>query len=123
VQPGVHHPRARALRWHLPLAFPRASGLADRVYAASRIELSLYGTRRSCDEVSGTTDVSLLDSRFIGCRLEGDGGLCTPDQSALVDVTWQVPYLPGPATFEQVVLAAETPRPAMTSSPLSRTRT
>jgi hypothetical protein len=79
---------------------------ADRVYAASRIELSLYGTSKSCEQVSGTAEVSLLDSRFIGCRLEGDGGLCTPDQSAFVDVTWQVAFRPGPATFEQVVLPA-----------------
>jgi hypothetical protein len=88
----------------IPTSLSPTAPVADRVYAASRIELSLYGTSKSCGEASGTANVSLIDNRFIGCHLEGDGGLCTPDQSDFVDATWQVTYLPGPATFEQVVL-------------------
>jgi hypothetical protein len=86
----------------IPTSLAPNAPIADRVYAASRIELSLYGTSKSCGEASGTANVSLIDTRFIGCHLEGDGGLCTPDQSDFIDL-WPT-YLPGPATFEQVVL-------------------
>jgi hypothetical protein len=78
---------------------------ADRIFEATRIELSLYGTSTSCVAASGKADVSLIDARIIGCRLAADGGLCTRQQTGLVDSNWP-PYKPGPATFEQVVLMA-----------------
>ncbi len=78
---------------------------SDRIFAVLRLEMSLYGTRTSCIETSGTANVSLLDSRIVGCDVEGDGGACTNDQSEFVDLTWPK-FVPGPATFEQVLLSA-----------------
>jgi len=94
--PGGYGPIATSLS-----SRPR---IADRIFAVARIGLSLYGTYTSCVEARGTADVSLIDRRFVGCSIEGDGGLCSPDEAAFVDATW-VTFLPGSATFDQVELS------------------
>jgi hypothetical protein len=101
-------PMNEAVAFDLPVDLTGTCGQAapgaDRIFEASRIELSLYGTSTSCTEAAGTADVSLLDGRIVGCGLKEDGGLCTPDQSAFVDSRWPT-LQPGAATFEQVMLA------------------
>ena len=79
----------------------------SRLFVALRIELSLYGTNLSCTEVSGTATVPLLDTRIVGCDLGGDGGPCTPSQTAFLDSDYP-DYTVGAAAYHQVMLPGET---------------
>ena len=77
----------------------------DRIYIASRTELSLYGTSTSCTDTSGTAIVTLIDSHVIGCNVENDGGTCAQTQWGFIDSNRTV-FVPGAATFTQKVLTA-----------------
>jgi hypothetical protein len=72
-----------------------------------RIELSLYGTNQSCTEVSGTATVPVLNTRVVGCDVDGDGGLCTPEEAGFLDSEFPK-YTVSAAAYRQVMLPGET---------------
>lgn len=86
---------------------PGTSAVApDRIFLATRTELSLFGKTTSCTQTNGIATVTRLDHRVIGCSLGEDGGLCTSDQATYIDDYVFPVFVPGQATFKQVLLPA-----------------
>jgi hypothetical protein len=75
---------------------------ADQVYLVSRNNMSLSGTRTSCDAHSGTADVTAFDNHVIGCHTAG--GECTASQTDFCDQNRMI-YQIRSATYEARRLA------------------
>jgi hypothetical protein len=88
---------------------PTAVGLggsapsADQVHLISRQAMTLTGTRTSCDEHSGTAEVSAFDNHVVGCHIEG-GSACNADQTSFVDEN-RMRYMVTSATYEAKAIA------------------
>jgi hypothetical protein len=80
---------------------------ADKIYIVSRNELSLGGTRTSCNDASGMANVTYFDNHVVGCHIL-NGSECTTGmantQADFVDQSRTV-YAVGGATFVTKQLA------------------
>ena len=88
----------------------------DKIFIASRTELSMHGISTSCTEAEGIADVKLIDNHVIGCEIENGGGPCDANGAGYIDSNRTV-YVPGTATFKQHTL-----RPVPSAPTPSRNR-
>jgi prepilin-type processing-associated H-X9-DG protein len=69
---------------------------ADKLYLVWRTVVSLAGNFTSCEEQSGTANVTFFDSHVVGCHVAA--GDCAAAQTDFVDQSRTL-YKPGSATF------------------------
>ncbi len=97
--PGITATPSSAMGYSLPATAaqltPPFAPQADQLYLALRTSLALYGTSTSCNEVSGSVGVQLLNNHVIGCRLANDAGDCTMGQWDFIDSNTTVYLGPG----------------------------
>jgi hypothetical protein len=83
-----------------------SAATADKVYLATRTQVSLSGNWTSCSDLSGSADVSNFDNHVVGCHING-GSACTTGaantQADFIDQNRTV-YAPTSATFVATVL-------------------
>jgi hypothetical protein len=81
---------------------------ADKIYIASRNELSLSGSRTSCTDASGMATVTYFDNHVVGCHI-ANGSDCTTGsantQADFIDQSRTI-YAVAGATFVTRQLAA-----------------
>jgi len=86
---------------------PTAIGLigsapsADKVYLATRNEVSLSGSWKSCTDIAGTAMVTKFDNHVVGCHVKGMSACTTGAANTQADFIDQnrTVYAPGMATF------------------------
>jgi len=76
---------------------------ADKLSIVTRNVASPMLTRTSCDEASGTANVTRFDNHVIGCHVSG-GGDCDPSQIKFIDDNRTV-YMVGSATIKTKIVA------------------
>jgi hypothetical protein len=67
-----------------PVSASPGGASADKIYIASRTELSVSSTRQDCDTGTGTANVTLFDNHVVGCHLT-TGAACTSAEASFLD--------------------------------------
>lgn len=102
--PGVTLPHLGGEYVHLPVALFGATRSEAGHYAA-RVVLSASGTVLSCEEIAGEAQVRRLDSRVLGCVVDG-GSLCSTAQSDLLEDN-RPDFIPGDGTYRAVKVSED----------------
>ena len=94
--PGITITPSQAMGYSLPAtaALQTPPVFADKLYVTLRTELELYGTSSTCNDVSGTVNVKLLNNHIVGCELLG-GADCSQAQWDFIDTNTTVYVGPG----------------------------
>jgi hypothetical protein len=109
---GQGHPGIRGVFDTAAPYYPGTTSLAtgspraDQFWTVNRVQLSLYGTAKSCTETSGDAFVTLINNRVVGCELADAGGPCTVDQYGFLDSN-TTQYTPTNGTFDAKQLTAD----------------
>jgi len=90
-----------------PYTYPPTATLggakADLIYIATRTVVALHGHLTTCDDISGTANVTMFDNHVVGCHVF-NGGECDATQADFVDTSRTI-YTPTGATFTAKKLA------------------
>jgi hypothetical protein len=90
-----------------PYTYPPTAALggakADMLYLATRTVIVLHGSLTTCEDLSGTANVTMFDNHVVGCHVQ-NGGDCNPTQADFVDSSRTI-YTPTGATFTAKKLA------------------
>jgi hypothetical protein len=70
---------------------------ADKLYLATRTVIALHGKLTSCEDISGTANVTMFDNHVVGCHVLNAMD-CNASQSDFVDSSRTI-YTPTGATF------------------------
>jgi hypothetical protein len=76
----------------------------DALYLATRVTMSLSGTRDTCSTATGVAIVQHLDTHVVGCHIKG-GSDCSASQTDFVDDNNE-PFLVDTATFTMIELSS-----------------